>query len=324
MIAPTLSSLYQWTLTQDSAELQVSIPLPFIPFDTELLQVSLSRDRNAILAEIPGELPIVSGTLFGGVSSFSLEAAADRVTVRLVKALRCDWPLLISGADAAMGELDPKSAFELFLASQERAFFDRALSVGYAPALILAFEWSLAGGADARERGMALLCLAANRYEDPHALLALGDQLCLGERTRDQCFDVYQRAVAAGTIRGLARIGRLISPLSDVPYAHKNAARAVQLFEQVIERMEDPVALAELARLVFNGIGIDRDVRRAEELHARALARQPGLRPLAEARGRRSKKKRSPVLAFYRGAAFIGFAIAGMYVFVRIWWSRHV
>jgi hypothetical protein len=260
-------------------------------------------------------VPIIQGTLHGNVTSFSLEPTTDRVVIRLAKEGPAEWPHLISNPDPTTHDIDPKSAFELFLASHttNRALFDKALSFGYAPALLFAFEWSLTGNAEARERGMAFLCLAAKRYEDPHALLALGDQLCMNERTRDQCFDVYRRAVAAGTIRGLARIGRLISPLSDIAYSHKNAAQAVLLFEQVIAKMEDPVALAGLAQLLFNGIGTARDVKRAEDLHARAAAGQPELPPLTEAgpSRRRSKKKRSHVPALYRGAAFIGFAIAG-------------
>lgn len=172
---------------------------------------------------------------------------------------------------------------------------------------------------------MAFLYLAADRYEDPHALIILGDQLILNRRTIDQCFDVYRRAVTAGTIRGLGRIGRLISPLSEIPYGHKNGAEAVMLFEKVIEKMEDPVALEGLARLLFHGVGIERDVKRAEELFERAKAGQPDLKPLAEIAGKKkSKKKQSTVLGLYRAAAFLGFTIAGMYVFITIWRSRHV
>jgi hypothetical protein len=302
----------------------VTIPFPFLSFNTELLQVSISTEENSILATIPSEPAIIEGTLHSSVQSFTLEPARDHILIRLVKGSATEWPHLISDSHPATNGLDPKSAFDLFLTTRARGLFERCLAAGFVPALLLAFEWSLAGDDAARERGTAFLMVAANTYEDPQALLTLGDQLAATERTRPQAYEVYRMAVAAGTIRGLGRIGRLISPLGDIAFGCKDAVRAAVLFEQVIEKMEDPVALNELAKLLLNGVGVNQDVERAHELHSRALVHQPDLPPLGTVGRRRTKDRHSPFLAIYRWAAFIGFACAGMYVFYRIWESRHI
>jgi hypothetical protein len=72
MIAPTLAPLYQWTLSQDETHLEVTIPFPFLSFNTELLQVSISTDHSSILATIPSEPAIIEGTLHSSIQSFSL------------------------------------------------------------------------------------------------------------------------------------------------------------------------------------------------------------------------------------------------------------
>jgi hypothetical protein len=84
------------------------------------------------------------------------------------------------------------------------------------------------------------------------------------------------------------------------------------------------VALSELAKLVLNGVGVDRDVERAQELHRRALVHQPDLKPLGALFRKKTKDQHSPFLTIYRWAAFMGFACAGVYVFYRIWKSRHI
>ena len=325
VINPEIACMYQWHFHEGSDEARISIPLPSTDFDTTQVQVSLSEDGNAILIEIPNEVPIVEGTLFGSVKSFSQEATKSELVVKLVKSEPGTWDLAIVGPDPSTNSLDPKSAFDLFGAVGNSSstpssmhWIEYAMSVGYPPALLLGFRASLRGDEEAQKRGMGFLTVAADTYEDPVALLTLGNHLAMQEETRDEAFDMYGRAAKAGAPLGLSLMGQLLSPLSDIPFHHKDAWKARSLFETALEHGEDAVAMSELAKLLYNGDGGREDRVKAEILDAKARELSPDLPPLRKV----ASSKHSPFLSVYQGVTVASFACAGLYVCYRIWKGR--
>jgi hypothetical protein len=158
---------------------------------------------------------------------------------------------------------------KLFFIGKSQVLLEKAIKNCYTPALIYVFESSPA-------QSLGLIRIAADVYNDPIAMLSLGKYLVLNEQTRDEAFQLFSRAVDGGLIQGLSCIGQLISPLSEISWHHKDPMKAVELFEAVLVKVEEQIALAELAKLLFEGVGVPKDVARAEELNS------PRLRPGAK------------------------------------------
>ena len=330
MINPEIACMYQWTFTEDDNSVHINIPLPSLDFDTTRVHVSLTEGGDTVVVEIPDQIPIVEGTLYATAESHSTENVGGTLVVNLKKACPARWDLVIVGPNPTTNKVDPKSAFDLFNAIESSvgpgqysstSFIEFAITVGYPPALLYAFRASLHGTREARAQGVALLMVAANQYEDPVAMLTLGNEFAMKEETRDDAFDLYARAAKKGAVIGLSLMGQLISPLSDIPFHHKNAEQAVHLFEAVLEKTEDVIAMSELSKLLYNGVGVTKDVERAKALHEKAHQIEENLPPLVHVDEKESNH--SPFLFVYQGIAVTLFVCAGIYVCYRIWKGRH-
>jgi hypothetical protein len=309
-INPCLFSLYEWSFSQDPTSLHILIRIHGSPIDPTQLQTSLSDSHTAISVTLPEEVPLLEGTLYSQVRSFNVEFDDEHIS--LIFAKTGTWPTVISDLHPTTGNADPKSCFELFFAQKSEFLLEKVLKTCYTPALIYAFE-------AAPERSLGLIRIATDVYNDPIAMLSLGKYLATNAETRDAAFQMFGRAVDGGLILGLSCIGQLISPLSDIPWHHKDPVKAVELFEAVLVKVEDPVAMAELAKLLSQGVGVPKNVERAAELNRRARMKQPELPALHAAEA----EAQSPFVLIYRSLSFAAFAGAGAYVAFRIWQARH-
>jgi hypothetical protein len=94
---------------------------------------------------------------------------------------------------------------------------------------------------------------------------------------------VSWQAADLGETNGVARIGQILSPLSDIPFTQKDATRAVQIFESVRERSpNDPVMCFEYAKLLLNGV--EKNVELARKLWEVGRIEEPNVPPLVEIR----------------------------------------
>jgi hypothetical protein len=259
------------------------------------------------------------------VQSLTVEFDRESISVTLSKTRPDSWPTVISDLDPTTHTADPKSCFDLSLALREfpdqirrsEMLLAKAITACYTPALIYGFEST----PDRAPVVLNLIRIATDVYGDPIAMLALGKHLALNDSTRDEAFQMFGRAVDGGLILGLSCIGQLISPLSQIPWHHKDAVKAVELFEAVLLKVEDPIALLELSKLLLQGVGVPKNVERARELHARARREQPELPPWNVDAGQPGAQ--SPFVSLYRVLSYAAFAGAGVYVAFRIWQARH-
>lgn len=82
--------------------------------------------------------------------------------------------------------------------------------------------------------------------------------------------------------KNIRRTSEYLSPLSDVEYPKKNAEEAVKWLQKGLKIDENNwIGLATLAKLMFFGIGIKRDVNTATDMMRKAKEINPNCPPLA-------------------------------------------
>jgi TPR repeat protein len=151
--------------------------------------------------------------------------------------------------------------------------------------------------------------MLAIEYSDPQSLTTLGFLYMTREDKRVEAFQFLQKAADLGDIHALARIGQLFSPLSEMAFVEKNATQAVALFERVKERTpEDLVMCFEYAKLLFNGVGVEKDQATAQRLWEIARQQDQTLGPLVEI----AKPEPAPVEGSTGTSVLIGIGIAAL------------
>jgi TPR repeat protein len=199
------------------------------------------------------------------------------------------WPLLITDFYPGTREADPQSCFLFYAYAREHRgeamavdpaqALTASINAGFCPALRLAFE-ALSANPETAEGGLRLLCTAAETYGDPMATLMLGT-FFEEQGLHPQAFRTFQAAAERGVLPAVAFIGRYFSPLCEQTVGHKSASKARKLFEEVRKREpSEPFSCHELAMMYYNGVGVEKDVKKAEELQAIAKAGLPEIPPL--------------------------------------------
>lgn len=322
MIQGSLSCMYQWTLRQDPDTIAIEIMRPYVGFDVESIHSEISEMGDEIRVGIKNVIPLVEGVLFETVTSFEMIVTASTVSVVLAKKVPGDWPILIKKARPVSGGIDPKSAFDLseraagMEKKESEALLQFSVNVGYVPAMMAVYHSLVNGDETEQMYATELLVMAAKQMEDPVAMIVLGDKLARRKDTMNEAFSLYANSAGKGSLVGMSLMGRLISPLSGVPFHYKNGSRAAELFEKVLAKMDEPIAMIELSKLLKTGVGVTKDVARSKALKARA----DELEALSAGGSRNAKFP--AVISFYRRFAISAFACAGAYVLYRVWRSR--
>jgi TPR repeat protein len=192
--------------------------------------------------------------------------------VRVAKSGPGPWGQFASDFFPGTEDLDPKSAFLLGRAKLEarppddsaEAILGFAIDYGFVPALRYKIE-------NTPSRAPELLARAARVYGDPKSQFEYAVVLETAPATRKEALAFYKLAFFGGEIRAGVALGLRESPLSegfkDYP---KDAKDAVLVFEKVILKEENPIALHGLAQLLFNGRGARQDLKQADALLERA------------------------------------------------------
>ncbi|OHT09117.1 hypothetical protein TRFO_22118 [Tritrichomonas foetus] len=290
MINPALSSLYQWKMDQDANSVVVELPFPETPFNPEILTVSLQEDKAILIVEIPGEIPFIQGVLYKECKSFTSRFDDNSFYLTLNKEDSEIWPYLMSDFNPNNSKMDPKSSYDLFDFAQKTQnpdmiqksmnYLDISISEGYVPALRLASEISLRSKENI-ELGMNLLKIAAYTYQDVSSMLKLALHYEMNKDTIDDAFTLFTTAAKKGAILGMSFLGQMISPLSDISFHHKDAIKAAQLFESVLENDPDEcVSLYEYSKLLYFGVGVNEDKNKALDMYNKVKLSEPSIPPL--------------------------------------------
>ena len=146
-----------------------------------------------------------------------------------------------------------------------------ALKVNFVPAMIAAASY-FRHIPQLQERSLELICKAADKYHAPSAELHLGLMYLNVPDCKDRALEYIEKASREPQLPLASVILALhLSPISDMEYSKKDSKRAVELFERSLKVERHPIALHELAMLLYNGIGCEKDVERANKLQQECI-----------------------------------------------------
>jgi hypothetical protein len=271
-------------------------------------------------------VPLVKGTLAGAVSSVSASHTDASLTLTLAKAVPGAWPLLITAFYPGAGDADPKSCFLLYeyarahrgdpLAVDPVVALSASINAGFCPALRVGFQ-GLSQNPGSEQMALQWLRIAADAYEDPEATLMLAVVFEQRGLLRE-AFRTFQAAAERGMLQAVSFLGRYFSPLCEETVGVKSAERALALFQQVRELdASEPISCHELAMLYYNGVGVERDEKRAEELQAIAHAYMPDIPPLTRAGAEDGASQR-----WIAAAVGVAVGLAAVITVLRIWRAK--
>jgi hypothetical protein len=288
MIPPEFSDLYDWTFqdSPDTATLIITFPPTFVGSS---IRHQLSPDHTAIAVEWGNEVPLVKGTLFAPVTSVNASLTENSFSLTLTKATAGDWPLPITNFYPETEEIDPQSGFLVYCYAKEGTpigagnpamCLGASIDAGFCPALRVAFE-AFSVNPQTAAQGFRLLSVAAQTYGDPIAWFMIGQVLEERGGAVEQAFGAFEKAAGGGWMPAAAVIGQYFSPLCERKFPEKDVRMAIKIFEGVRKvDPTEPVSAHELAMLYFNGVGVEKDVERANELQKIAVAGNPEIGPL--------------------------------------------
>ena len=303
-INPQFSDVYNWTMVPAGNSLVISIPIPE-GFDGTKIKAELNATHDAISCRIEGskQPPIVEGKLFEKIESITCEKSQSEPIVNLTIQRTAEnynsekentipeMPIVDKHPETKF--MDPLSSFLCFNershGPQEQqkgcfSYLEFGLNVNFVPALLTAAS-IFQRIPQLADQSFHLIKIAADMYNSPPANLQMGLFL-LNSPEKDLAMEYLDKAAddKADLPFAKALLGAILSPISDMESPKKDAKRAVQLFQQVItkETEPNPLALHEYAMLLYNGIGIEKDVEKAKELNEKCKQIEPNAPELEE------------------------------------------
>ena len=295
MIDPKFQDVYPWELTPTGPYIVLTIHY-VEGFDPSNVTMKVSDKKDAISVRYPEQPPIVEGKLFGEVKDVVMKINEEEkqitITFSLIKELIPD--LICTDMHPETHMLDPLSSFLIFNKySQSKddnlkngcfKYLEFGINAGFLPALLTAAD-IFARIPQLSSNAVELLITAADKYNAAPAQLQLGLMMMNQPNFKERSFQYIERAAQDKSISIASVIlGIMLSPITDMESPKKDAKRAVEIFNEVLEKERNPLALHELAMLYFNGIGVEKDEEKAKTLNEEASKLQNGQIPALEVR----------------------------------------
>jgi hypothetical protein len=322
-----LQPSFDWTCDETDAHLYVTFSFP-PTFDLRAVRSRFYKvdSKSCISVTFPEAPYLLHGILTGDAQSAELESRESDHTLVLAIA-KCEpvmWKLPVKLPVHALTEIDPKSAFHIaqLVLQSHHSLEDRAIELlqhsancGFLPALRQLGDAYLDSD-DTFDAGISLLKVAANNYGDDYARCKLAMVHILDRENADSYYQFLARAASHGVVAAHLFLGQLLSPFSEFPWDSKSGIEAKKHLEVAVEAEPGPDALAELARLLYEGCeGVEAERERAETLHRQAceLAALEGRRlpPLGGPRRGGRSGKSSTLFISLAAAAVV---VAGFFV----------
>ena len=292
MISPQYIQTYDWYIEDTKNFSVLYFIIPEI-LNVDSIKTELTEDGENIYVGIDEMPPFLCGRLFGDATSVSKETKEGHLLVTVHKKMPEFWTFFITSSHKELKLIDPKSAFliyRLFAISPDKndetqgkipfRHLQYSAQCGFPPAMSTLAVIYLSNPST-REQGVKLLSIGANVYKDANSMYQLGVLLSLSPDTTEQGFN-FMKVAAEKIPDAMAGMGEYLSPLSDVPYPHKNPEEAVEWLQKALKIQPDNwEALTTLAHLMFFGIGIKQDVNTATDLQRKAMEINPKCPPLA-------------------------------------------
>ena len=280
MIKKQFSQLYDWEFEDTPSQAIVTIKYP-PTFNPSVIQSTLNSDKNSILALIPHTVPFLCGFLYDTASDLQMEIHDSETKLIITKQHEGEWPLLIKSLHRDLITIDPKSAF---LCYQQLSSIDTEQSAkwgyqmlqtssnaAYLPALQV-HSAILMQTEGKEEEAIKLLKIAVELYNDALCAFHLGLLYITFVGDCETSLFYLQKAVDNGYTNAYFTMGQIYSPISRFKYAKKDAKKALECFLSIPENERPPGVLSEMADFYEQGLGCEKDVKKAEELRAKAEA----------------------------------------------------
>ena len=294
-INPALEMVYEWKMKQeDPHKIIIDFEYP-ADFNPNAINVKLSPEKDCLMVEIKDEeIPVIYGLLTEPVTDFTTQINKKELkfSLELQKDTDTKWKTVIKNR-APNSKIDPHSAYDIFLLYQENPenspysedeisnFLQTSLLQSYIPAMLFGIE-NLEGDKENEQQLLVLLDIASRIYNNPVANFKYGLFL-IQHNQQTAGFTYLSKAARAGIGIALSLMGQMMSPYSGVNFPNKNASQALQMFEAVISKTDEPIALYEAAKIYLNGAeDVKIDEIKAEEYYQRAIVKQPNLPPLKQ------------------------------------------
>ena len=293
-IQPEFVEVYSWDMMPTGPYLVVTIKTPE-GFDATKVKAELNEDNTAISVRYPDQPPILEGLLFEKVKSMEMKINSEEKNITVTVAINSEKApeLLVTDIHPQTHRMDPLSAFITFNMrshsedmSQQKGCFrylEFGLEANFVPAMLAAAS-IFQRIPQLADQSFHLVRLAADIYNSPPALLQMGLFL-INSPQKELALEYMEKAAAhKGFPFAKALLGTMLSPIADMECPKKDAKRAAELFEEVLKEDENPMALHELAMLLYNGIGVEKNVERAKELNERCKKLERNQTPELEER----------------------------------------
>jgi hypothetical protein len=319
-----LQTAFHWLCAESDTHVDVTFTFP-AAFDLTSVRLRLFRvdSHHCISVTIPNEPFLLYGVLAGDALSAHLlkDDATHAVTARIVKSNAQMWHLPVKLPIRGLNGIDAKSAYHLgtlLLQKTESTAMQllrHSANSGFVPAIVQLGDLFL-NGPETFEEGMSLLNVAADRYGDDHARCKISMWNVLNGSEATHYVQFLRRAADQDIVLAHVYLGRVLSPMSDVPWKEKDGRRALAHLEHAVEADASEEALVELAKLLYAGCdGVTQDRQRAAKFyqHARELAQADGrnLPPLTATDRNAEETGSAPLLGFAAAALVVaGFFMA--------------
>lgn len=289
-ISPEHQELYQWAFKDEnkSCEFRFKVP-PHINYKS--IEVSIEKGKY-IVVFIQKCIPFLSGVLPSEVRKHEITLDRDELILTLTKAQNIPWKNPIIGPHPTSKLLDSQSAFILFIsnpnAPEASNLLDQTIIQGFVPALI--YSARVLTGSEHPDARMQILNTAAVKYKNDDATLLLALEYIQSAETVQHGFVILCELSKKGHYEATVYIALVLSPLSDFPFPNKNAESACAILEDCLKIKVEAIALYELAKLLYAGIGTQKNVERAQTLYQQAKSLLPEIGPICqESSGGQSK-----------------------------------
>ncbi|EAY21727.1 hypothetical protein TVAG_237530 [Trichomonas vaginalis G3] len=274
--------LYRWNFEQpDPHSVQVTIEFPS-DFSPNSMTYELNDEKTVFQAYFDKLMPVINGTLFEQVQSYTTQVEKDHILITFQKESETKWDCLIKARNPTTDSVDPHSAFDIFLhlathldenSEEAERYLQFSMLSGYTPAMLYGIEIL---EDDPSKQGFVrdLISVAAIEYGEPAAVFRFALILIQEGKTQNGV-QLLSYAARAGIGIAYSLMGQVLSPLSSIEYSEKNAAEAMKCFELVLAQKDEPIALFEAAKLLNAGLGCQKDTEKANDYSRRAKAIEP-------------------------------------------------
>ena len=286
MINPKYQFMYIWDFMQRNTMINVGIRGPD-DFDASQIKAELSEDKSSIRVFIPEEPPLIAGKLFKPATGIATKAQKNTFILAISTNSDEPWPSICIGPHIETKQIDPLTAFSIFKVNSEAKdpkivkigmeFLMHAISLGFFPALLAGYDIYHNGTAENQKNAEEYLKIAAEKYNSHQAHFQIGLNIIDKNGSIEEALKHFEVSAKQGNIYAKSFVGFILSPLSDFVYANKDPKRASLLFEEVLSKDNDPTTMHEYAKLLYEGVGIEKNEKRALELQAKAKKLVPGV-----------------------------------------------